>query len=185
MSSSTNDTPSSVNTTPLLDHHDQITPTRQRFLHRPPSLRGAARFLRRATSRTRSLREPSVRVREAATEQIEERQTDWANSKPVVILDLVWNLAFVIVSVSVLILSRRETPSLPLRLWIIGYSLMCVLHMACVCVEYRRRNSNGSGGGGGSSSQFRFSRNYSNSSSGSEDGGFGSDSQQSDDDDIR
>ncbi|XAR63105.1 hypothetical protein NMG60_11022930 [Bertholletia excelsa] len=111
---------------------------RQRFSRRPPSLRGAARFLRRASSR-RMMREQSVRVREAAAEQIEERQTDWAYSRPIVILDLVWNFAFVAVAVAVLVVSRKETPGMPLRLWIVGYALQCVLHMVCVSVEYKRR----------------------------------------------
>lgn len=126
---------SGVDTTPLLG--EQIFRSR-RFMRRPPSLRGAARFLRRASSR-RMMREPSMRVREAAAEEIEDRQTDWAYSKPIVILDLLWNIAFVIVSVSVLIMSRNESPSVPLRLWIIGYALQCTLHMVCVSVEYKRR----------------------------------------------
>ncbi|KAM3264436.1 E3 ubiquitin-protein ligase [Capsicum annuum] len=129
------DSSNGVDTTPLLT--DQVFRSR-RLARRAPSLRGAARFLRRASSH-RMMREPSRRVREAAAEQIEERQSDWAYSKPVVILDLLWNLAFVIVSVSVLILSLDESPSMPLRLWIIGYALQCLLHMVCVCVEYRRR----------------------------------------------
>lgn len=126
---------SGVDTTPLLG--DQVFRSR-RFMRRPPSLRGAARFLRRASSR-RMMREPSMRVREAAAEQIEERQTDWAYSKPIVILDLLWNIAFVIVSVSVLIMSHNESPSVPLRLWVIGYALQCALHMVCVSVETKRR----------------------------------------------
>lgn len=80
-----------------------------------------------------------MRVRETAAEQLEERQSDWAYSKPIVILDIVWNLAFVVVAMTVLVMSRDETPSTPLRLWIIGYGLQCVLHMVCVCVEYKRR----------------------------------------------
>ncbi|KAK4381173.1 E3 ubiquitin-protein ligase [Sesamum angolense] len=188
MSSNDNPSPSptptptpAVDTTPLLG--DQIFRTRPRFLRRPPSLRGAARFLRRASSRGRAMREPSVRVREAAAEQIEERQSDWAYSKPIVILDLVWNLAFVIVSISVLIMSRHEDPSMPLRLWIIGYDLQCILHMVCVCAEYKKRysqrNSEGSERG-----QLRYSRNNSNSSSGSDDmesGDYVSERRQSDD----
>lgn len=85
------------------------------------------------------LREPSMRVRESAAEQIEERQTDWAYSRPIVVLDLLWNFAFIAVSVGVLFMSRNESPSMPLRLWIVGYALQCVLHMVCVFVEYRSR----------------------------------------------
>ncbi|XP_072975793.1 E3 ubiquitin-protein ligase At1g12760-like isoform X1 [Typha angustifolia] len=106
---------------------------------RPPSLRGAARFLRRAGSR-RVMREPSMLVRETAAEQLEERQSDWAYSRPVVVLDVLWNLAFVAVACGVLVLSREEAPAMPLRLWIVGYALQCVLHMVCVLIEFQRRH---------------------------------------------
>jgi hypothetical protein len=85
------------------------------------------------------MREPSMLVRETAAEQLEERQSDWAYSKPVVFLDILWNLAFVAIGVAVLILSRDEKPNMPLRVWVVGYGIQCWLHMACVCVEYRRR----------------------------------------------
>ena len=88
-------------------------------------------------------------VRETAAEQLEERQSDWAYSKPVVILDIIWNFAFVAVAAGVLVLSRKENPGVPLRLWILGYGLQCVLHMVCVYVEYRRRRVGFGGGGGG------------------------------------
>lgn len=87
-------------------------------------------------------------VRETAAEQLEERQSDWAYSKPVVILDIIWNFAFVAVALGVLILSRDENPGMPLRLWIIGYGLQCVLHMACVYAEYKRRRRRRVGFGG-------------------------------------
>ncbi|KAK9053157.1 hypothetical protein SSX86_029787 [Deinandra increscens subsp. villosa] len=105
---------------------------------RRQSLRDAARFLRRASSR-RMMREPSMLVREAAAEQLEERQTDWAYSKPVVILDLLWNLAFVAVSAAVLVLSQAESRAAWLRLWIVGYALQCLVHMVCVWSEYKTR----------------------------------------------
>ncbi|KAF0935983.1 hypothetical protein E2562_037746 [Oryza meyeriana var. granulata] len=110
---------------------------------RRPSLRGAARFLRR--SGRRAMREPSLLVREAAAEQLEERQADWAYSRPVVALDLLWNLAFILVAAVVLVLSREESPSMPLRLWIVGYAIQCVLHMACVAIEYRMRRGQSGG----------------------------------------
>ncbi|THU63198.1 hypothetical protein C4D60_Mb01t13190 [Musa balbisiana] len=105
---------------------------------RRPSLRGAARFLSRAGSR-RGMREPSLLVREAAAEQLEERQSGWAQSRPVVFLDALWNLAFVAAAGGVLVLSREETPSMPLRLWIGGYALQCVLHIICVSVQFQQR----------------------------------------------
>ncbi|KAJ8511197.1 hypothetical protein OPV22_001631 [Ensete ventricosum] len=54
------------------------------------------------------IRAPSVMVPEMAAEHLKQRQSDWA---------------------------RHETPSMPLRLWIFGYVLQCVLHMVCVCVD--------------------------------------------------
>ncbi|XP_047967434.1 E3 ubiquitin-protein ligase At1g63170-like isoform X2 [Salvia hispanica] len=177
--------PAAVDTTPLLSDQIFRPHRRPRFLRRPPSLRGAANFLRRASSRSRAMREPSVRVREAAADQIEERQSDWAYSKPIVILDLVWNISFVVVSISVLIVSRNETPSMPLRLWTVGYALQCLLHAVCVCWEYKKRYSGHNlEGGDGAQLGLGHTRNYSNSSSGSDDvesDGYFSDHRQSND----
>ncbi|XP_050379093.1 E3 ubiquitin-protein ligase At1g12760 isoform X4 [Argentina anserina] len=131
-----------VDTTPLLNNSggsSDESNSGRRFL-RQQSLRQAARFLRQASSR-RLMREPSMLVRETAAEQLEERQSDWAYSKPIVVLDIIWNFAFVVVAATVLVLSRLESPEIPLRLWIVGYALQCVLHMVCVCVEFRRRQS--------------------------------------------
>ncbi|KAK9274004.1 hypothetical protein L1049_018818 [Liquidambar formosana] len=171
-----------VDAAPLLGNSagDQILRSR-RFVRRPPSLRGAARFLRRAASSRRAMREPSMRVRESAAEQVEERQTEWAYSKPIVILDILWNLVFLIVAVTILVLSVDESPSMSLRMWIVGYALQCVLHMVCVCVEYRRRHGGerssmvlGQSGGWGSDNSNSNSLNFnSNSSSGSEEGDLG------------
>lgn len=160
------DSSNGVDTTPLLT--DQVFRSR-RLARRAPSLRGAARFLRRASNH-RLMREPSRRVREAAAEQIEERQSDWAYSKPIVILDLIWNLAFVIVAVSVLILSLDESPPMPLRLWIVGYALQCLLHMVCVCVEYRHRVQLSDSSPTLNSEQRNSARGWNSSSSGSDSG---------------
>ncbi|GJW26674.1 hypothetical protein Tco_0040485, partial [Tanacetum coccineum] len=97
------------------------------------------------------MREPSMLVRETAAEQLEERQSDWAYSKPVVVLDLVWNFAFVVVAFVVLVLSRDEVPVTWLRVWVVGYGVQCVVHMVCVWSEFRNRREarvEGSGSGG-------------------------------------
>ena len=62
-----------------------------------------------------------------------------AYSRPVLVLDLVWNLAFVVVAAGVLLSTLRERPATPLRLWLCGYAFECVLHMCFVYFEYRRR----------------------------------------------
>ncbi|KAI3800505.1 hypothetical protein L1987_28596 [Smallanthus sonchifolius] len=133
------DATTNIDSTPLLTTTSEGISRSRQFIRGTPSLRNAARFLRRASSR-RMLREPSMRVRESAAEQIEERQTDWAYSRPLVILDLIWNLAFIVVSICVLIMSRKEDPKRPLRIWIVGYACQCLLHMVCVCAEYKHRN---------------------------------------------
>ncbi|KAK4266771.1 hypothetical protein QN277_023648 [Acacia crassicarpa] len=102
------------------------------------SLRRATQFFRRASGRRMMLREPSVRVRENAAEQLEARQSNWAFSKPVVILDVFWNLVFMISGIIVLGLSVEEKPSVPLRLWICGYLLQGVFHCVRVILKYRR-----------------------------------------------
>lgn len=98
----------------------------------------ASRFIRRAGGR-RMMREPSMLVRENAAQQLEERQSDWAYSKPVIILDILWNLSFVVVSVVILSSTLDERPTTPLRIWIVGYALQCILHMSYVAYEYIRR----------------------------------------------
>ncbi|KAG6580862.1 E3 ubiquitin protein ligase RIE1 [Cucurbita argyrosperma subsp. argyrosperma] len=59
-------------------------------------------------------------------------------SMPILVLDVVWNLAFVLVSIVVLLSTFRERPSTPLRLWISGYGLQCLLHVGFVFFEYQR-----------------------------------------------
>lgn len=46
--------------------------------------------------------------------------------KPIVVLDL----AFLAVAMVVLLSTFKETPSTPLRVWLSGYSLHCVFHVA-------------------------------------------------------
>ncbi|XP_047330444.1 E3 ubiquitin protein ligase RIE1-like [Impatiens glandulifera] len=94
-----------------------------------------AMLIGRATGR----RGPSMLVRETAVMELEERRVDWGYSKPVVALDLTWNLAFVVVSVVMLIRTAQERPNVPIRVWIIGYMLQCLVHVVLVLVEYRRR----------------------------------------------
>lgn len=100
---------------------------------RPTTL---ALLMGRATGR----RGPSMLVRETAARELEERRADWGYSKPVVALDMMWNMSFVIVSIVMLICTARERPNTPIRLWICGYALQCGVHVVLVWLEYRRRN---------------------------------------------
>ncbi|KAL6003418.1 hypothetical protein ACLOJK_023641 [Asimina triloba] len=116
-----------------------------------------ALFINRATGGRRG---PSMLVRETAALHLEERRADWGYSKPVVALDIAWNLAFTLVSVIMLASTLNEEPNTPIRLWIAGYALQCVVHVVLVWFEYRRRNSRrrrsleeGSGAGRSSDSE--------------------------------
>ncbi|KAI4348556.1 hypothetical protein L6164_009266 [Bauhinia variegata] len=62
-------------------------------------------------------------------------------SKPILVLDLLWNLAFVLVTAGVLLSTLTECPSTPLRHWLCGYAFECILHIGFVYFEYRRRTN--------------------------------------------
>ncbi|KAK9742915.1 hypothetical protein RND81_03G205300 [Saponaria officinalis] len=100
--------------------------------------RGGAEILWRASSR-RMMSDQSLRVRQSAARLIQERRSSWAYSTPIVVVDLIWNAVIVLISIVVIQLSGGETAQVPLRVWIVGYGLLCVFHMICVCIEYRRR----------------------------------------------
>ncbi|KAI3444258.1 hypothetical protein Pfo_000923 [Paulownia fortunei] len=80
---------------------------------------------------------------------------DCGYSRPFLFLDMIWNLAFVLVSVFVLLVTIQERPSTPLRLWICGYALQCLLHVGFVWDEYQRRSLDDDVGGG---QNFHFRR---------------------------
>ena len=109
------------------------------------------------------LRESSVRVREAAAAELEGRQSDWAYSKPVVVVDVLWNLAVALVGAAVLCVSTKEEPCVPLRVWIVGYLLQGLIHSLCVVVEFNkrrrvRRSQDGStSSSGGADREWSFS----------------------------
>ncbi|CAI9261181.1 unnamed protein product [Lactuca saligna] len=82
----------------------------------------------------------SLKVRESAAQQLENRRDDWGYSLPVVAIDTTWNLAVVVVSIAMLFWTAREQPNMPVRAWICVYALQCVMHVVLLWLEYRRRN---------------------------------------------
>ncbi|XP_074306824.1 E3 ubiquitin-protein ligase At4g11680-like [Silene latifolia] len=58
-------------------------------------------------------------------------------TKSFVVLDVIWNMGFVLVSVFVLLSTFQEKPSSPLRVWVVGYALQCLLHVGSACHEFR------------------------------------------------
>ncbi|KAI3982342.1 hypothetical protein MKX01_037875 [Papaver californicum] len=129
--------------TPLLHH---LISSSRRINPTPYPSNNRSRFsllINRATNR-RILSEPSSMFRRDCTSTVglDDQQNDsWGYSKPVVILDVIWNLAFVLVSSVVLSSTIRENPSTPLRVWIVGYAFQCLFHVGFVYFEYQRRNS--------------------------------------------
>ncbi|KAK1437688.1 hypothetical protein QVD17_03484 [Tagetes erecta] len=83
---------------------------------------------------------PSMLVRETAARQLEASRADWGYSKPIVAVDITWNLSFVLVSIVMMIFTLKEKPNVPIRVWICGYSVQCAVHVVLVWLEYRRRN---------------------------------------------
>ncbi|KAF8775931.1 hypothetical protein HU200_004066 [Digitaria exilis] len=82
-------------------------------------------------------RGPSMLVRETAALQLQRRRADWAHSRPVVALDIAWNVAFAAAAATVLASSAHERPVKPLRLWLVGYAAQCLVHVALVCADTR------------------------------------------------
>ncbi|KAL8162928.1 hypothetical protein V2J09_014417 [Rumex salicifolius] len=64
---------------------------------------------------------------------------DYGAWRPLLVLDVLWNLAFVLVSVAALCWTVKEKPLTPLRVWIGGYGLQCLLHVGFVYSDYRRK----------------------------------------------
>lgn len=84
---------------------------------------------------------PSMLVRETAARAFEERRIDWGYSKPVVAADILWNVALVAASAVMVVGTVEERPNEPIRVWICGYGLQCLIHVALVWSEYWRRNT--------------------------------------------
>uniref|UniRef100_A0A1J3EUW4 RING-type E3 ubiquitin transferase n=1 Tax=Noccaea caerulescens TaxID=107243 RepID=A0A1J3EUW4_NOCCA len=101
-------------------------------------------LLGRATGR----RGASMLVRETAAQELEDRRADWGYSKPIVALDMLWNTAFVIVAIVMLLITMDENPNVPIRVWICGYALQCLVHVVLVWLEFRKRNATRRRGGG-------------------------------------
>ncbi|KAG2321920.1 hypothetical protein Bca52824_015133 [Brassica carinata] len=136
MSSSSPQSPTmSDSTSPLLR-------SRQSPRSRQPVI---AVLLGRASGR----RGASMVVRETAAQELEERRADWGYSKPVVALDMLWNTAFVVVAAVMLLVYKEEKPNVPVRVWICGYAVQCLVHVVLVWLEFRKRRNASRGGGGG------------------------------------
>ncbi|XAR63680.1 hypothetical protein NMG60_11023706 [Bertholletia excelsa] len=118
------ETSATAGTAPLLRSRQEVRPTTLALL------------LGRATGRNGA----SMLVRETAARELDERRADWGYSRPVVALDMTWNLAFVAVTVVMLLCTVDESPNVPIRVWICGYAVQCLIHVVLVWLEFRTRN---------------------------------------------
>lgn len=64
--------------------------------------------------------------------------------KAILCIDVIWNLAFVVVSAVVLVLACKERPSAPLRIWVSGYALQCLFHVGFLYLQHRRKKATSS-----------------------------------------
>ncbi|KAL5666373.1 hypothetical protein ACJX0J_026481, partial [Zea mays] len=103
----------------------------------PPSAVRPSR-LAALIGRAAGRRGPSMLVRETAALQLQRRRADWAHSRPVLALDIAWNVAFAAAAAAVLSSSAEESPVKPLRLWVVGYAAQCLVHVGLVCADTRR-----------------------------------------------
>ncbi|XP_074263273.1 E3 ubiquitin-protein ligase At1g12760-like [Silene latifolia] len=55
-----------------------------------------------------------------------------------IVLDLIWRTLILSVAVVVVVLSKDVTTTVPLRVWVIGYAALRVLHMIYACINYWR-----------------------------------------------
>ena len=63
-------------------------------------------------------------------------------------------MTFVVASIVMLIWSVNEKPNVPLRVWICGYALQCVVNIVLVWLEYRRRSVRRRESGSGESGEL-------------------------------
>ncbi|KAK9051259.1 hypothetical protein SSX86_027886 [Deinandra increscens subsp. villosa] len=85
-----------------------------------------------------SRRGASLMVRENVALQLEDWRENWGYSFPVVVMDVLWNLAFVAVAFATMFWFAREETNVKLRVWICVHSMQCVLHVVFLLLEYRR-----------------------------------------------
>ncbi|QCD89570.1 E3 ubiquitin protein ligase RIE1-like [Vigna unguiculata] len=67
--------------------------------------------------------------------------SDLIHSKPVLALEMSWNMAFVFVSAAMLACTTSERPNSPIRLWIVGYVLLRFMHVVLLWLTYRHHRS--------------------------------------------
>ncbi|GJP70049.1 hypothetical protein CLOP_g1040 [Closterium sp. NIES-67] len=103
----------------------------------------AARLIQQVGIQQLMRRRQSPRQASAPEQLPDPQPSTWAYSRPVVILDAFWNLAFVVVTAITLFISqaRHEHPPAPLSIWLLGYAVQCAVHVICVLLEHERRES--------------------------------------------
>ncbi|XP_062001025.1 E3 ubiquitin-protein ligase At1g63170-like [Rosa rugosa] len=112
---------------------DELLRNRRLMRRAPAPVRGTGWLLRRVMR----LNEQPVRAGEISGEELQVGHSS-SSLKLSIILDLLWNLSFVVVGITMLGLSAAEKPPVPLRFWASGYVLLSAVHIGCVVVGKRR-----------------------------------------------
>nr|XP_043625932.1 E3 ubiquitin protein ligase RIE1-like [Erigeron canadensis] len=130
----------------IIEVNDPLIPVSQNTTATPANGRAdtinstALFFLRGFFAGRRFVSFPLMIVRYMSVELLDDWKEDFGYLLPVVVTDTIWNLAFVVASVVMLILSVSEKPNEPVRVWLCVYLLQCVVHVVLVWLEYVRRN---------------------------------------------
>lgn len=110
---------------------DELLRNRRLMRRAPAPVRGTGWLLRRVMR----ISDPPVRAGETTAEELQVgSSSSSSSSKWSIVLDLLWNLSFVVVGITVLGLSTEEKPPVPLRFWVSGYVLLSLVHIGCVVV---------------------------------------------------
>ncbi|XP_076920808.1 E3 ubiquitin protein ligase RIE1-like [Bidens hawaiensis] len=81
----------------------------------------------------------SIIVRQNVAMQLEDWREEFGYSFPVVVVETLWNLAFVVLSIVTLFWYAWEERCVRLRVWICGYVVHCVANVVILLMEYKKR----------------------------------------------
>ena len=81
------------------------------------------------------LRSHSAVVQETVAHELEEHHSNWTYSKSMVVLDMTWNMAFIVVWAVMLAYTVKDNPNMPIHWWIYNYVLQCLIQVALLWLE--------------------------------------------------
>lgn len=77
----------------------------------------------------------SAVVQETVARELEEHHSNWTYSKSMVVLDMTWNMAFIVVWAVMLAYTVKDNPNMLIHWWIYNYVLQCLIQVALLWLE--------------------------------------------------